>query len=90
MFSYGLESPVHVRIIEFTVVLILNDIAELVVSDDFIKLSFRSNFNQETDLLVISSVIIPDLSRYRCTMLAAIRHITNESEAKEFIRTEMG
>jgi hypothetical protein len=45
MFVCGLESTVHVRIIEFTVVLILNDIAELVASKDFIKLSLRSDFN---------------------------------------------
>ena len=44
--SYGLEGPVlGVRIVQFTVVLILNGIAELVVSYDFIKLSFYSKIN---------------------------------------------
>jgi hypothetical protein len=45
VFIYGLESMVHVKIVEFTVVLVLNDAAELIVSKDLIKLSLRSDFN---------------------------------------------
>jgi hypothetical protein len=45
VFICGLESMVHVEIVEFTVVLVLNDIAELVVSKNLIQLSLRSDFN---------------------------------------------
>jgi hypothetical protein len=39
--------------------------------------------------VVVVSIIIPDVHGCRGTMLAPIRHVTNKSETKEFIRTEM-
>jgi hypothetical protein len=86
----GFERPCcRVGPMEFLVVLILDDVAELIVRDDLIKHPIR-HFDQEFNMLVIGSVVIFNLAGNRSAELTTIRHVANESEAKEFIRTEVG
>ena len=61
--------------------LLLNNVAELIVSNDLIQLAVRQ-FNQEFILLVIGSIIVLDLSCNGSSELATVRHITNESKTE--------
>jgi hypothetical protein len=61
--------------------LIFNDAAKLIVSHNFIELPI-GYFNQEFNLLVVGSIIIPDLACNQGTEHAPIRHVVNESESK--------
>ena len=58
----GFERPCcQVRLIWFLVVPVLDDAAELIVSDDFVKLPI-SHFDEESNPLVIGSAVILNLS----------------------------
>ena len=68
--------------------LLLDDVAELIVGNNLVKLSM-GHFNKKFDLLVICSIVVHNLSCNGSPEFATISHITNEGETNKFIRTKM-
>jgi hypothetical protein len=68
--------------------LLLDDVTEFVVGDDFVELTV-GHLDEEFYLLMVRSIVVDNLSCHGSPELSTILHVTNEGETKEFARTEM-
>jgi hypothetical protein len=85
----GFESPSRiVRSMQFVLMLLLDDVAELIVCDDFVELAV-GHFNEEFDMLMVSSIVVHDFACNGSSEFASVVGVSDECETKKFVRTEM-
>ncbi len=89
MVTNGFESPGRVvRCMQFLFMLLFNDVAQLIVCDNLVKLAV-GHFHEEFDGLVIGCIIVDDLSCNGSTEFSTVIHVTDECEPNKFIRAEV-